>query len=365
MNSRQRILAALSGYELDRLPITEIGIWPETIQRWKKEGLPEQLSPADYFGFDKIDFYSFDASLGMQERIISEGPKEKIFSDADGCTYRMFTDKPGSPLLLESSIKGPNDWDKLKDNLNPDIKRFLSFDKEIVFGEVLDKDQSSLYNKSKREDNFTVIVPVEPCWYYLRLLGEEEALATMAQDPDFAGKVIEEYTDFTVEMLKAILSEGYTFDALWVFSDLCYKNGMLFSPLFYMDKVFKHQRRIFDLGKENGMKIIYHCDGFLGEFLPLVLDTGIDCIQPLEVRAGNDVRDYYEKYPGSLSFMGNINMDLFTTSKEAVEAEINAKIRAMKNTNRYLFHSDHSVPDTVSFEMYSFAMDVAKKAAVY
>ena len=86
-----------------------------------------------------------------------------------------------------------------------------------------------------------------------------------------------------------------------------------------VQKVIKQlfsQKKLFDLGKENGMKIIYHCDGYVGELLPMLIDAGIDCIQPLEVRAGNDVRTYIEKYPDAISYIGNINMDIFTTTKD-------------------------------------------------
>ena len=63
MNSRQRILAALDGNIQDRIPLTEIGIWPETIRRWKTEGLPENLSPHDYFDLDKIGIYVLDRNI--------------------------------------------------------------------------------------------------------------------------------------------------------------------------------------------------------------------------------------------------------------------------------------------------------------
>ena len=62
MNSRERILAALTGSDADRIPITEIGIWPETLRRWRLEGLPEGVSPHDYFELDKIEFFSEMAS---------------------------------------------------------------------------------------------------------------------------------------------------------------------------------------------------------------------------------------------------------------------------------------------------------------
>jgi uroporphyrinogen decarboxylase len=369
LNGRQRILAALGGEGSDRVPLTEIGIWPETLRRWRREGLPEGVSPHEFFGLDRIAFFSFEASLGLPERVLSEESGYRVYSDGDGCTYRMAVGQVSAPQFVGSSVACPADWRRLKANLRPDLARFDSFRKDIVFGEPLPESQPAAYARARREAVFTALVPLEPCWYYLRLLGEVEALANIALAPEFAAAVIADYNAFTLKMLKLIFARGYRFDALWVFSDLCYKNGMLFSPDFYEKSVLPHQRRLFDLARENGMKVIYHCDGNVAAFLPLVLRAGIDCIQPLEARAGNDAAGYLESYPGRLSCMGNIDMDAFTGSsagtKEAIRREVSGKILAAKPSHRYLFHSDHSVPDSVSLENYGYAIRVAKEVAGY
>ena len=53
----------------------------------------------------------------------------------------------------------------------------------------------------------------------------------MALDPEFAGRIIREYNDFTMKMVQTIMENGYRFDAMWVFSDLSYKNGCCFHPI--------------------------------------------------------------------------------------------------------------------------------------
>jgi uroporphyrinogen decarboxylase len=369
LNGRQRILAALSGAEADRIPLVEIGIWPETLRRWRTEGLPQGVSPHEYFDLDRIAFFSYDASLGLPERVLSERDGYRVYTDGDGCTYKMAVGQVSAPQFVGSSVACLQDWDRLKDNLQPDMARFEAFRKDIVFGEPLVESQAQAHARAKSDGVFTVLVPLEPCWYYLRLLGEVEALAAIALDPEFAARIIADYNAFTLGMVKRILQEGYRFDALWVFSDLCYKNGMLFSPAFYEASVLPHQRQLFELARENRMKVIYHCDGNVAQFLPLVLRAGIDCIQPLEARAGNQAADVLGKYPGRLSCMGNFDMDVFNGPPEGVRdrirAEVTGKIRSAKPSRRYLFHSDHSVPDSVSLRDYGYAIQVAREVAGY
>jgi uroporphyrinogen decarboxylase len=292
-----------------------------------------------------------------------------VYTDGDGCTYKMAVGQVSAPQFVGSSVRGPQDWDRLKSTLAPDLDRFEAFRKDIVFGEPLAESQAEAYARARAEGVFTVLVPLEPCWYYLRLLGEVEALATIALAPGFAAAVIADYNAFTLRMVQRILQAGYRFDALWVFSDLCYKNGLLFSPAFYESSVLAHQRRLFDLARENGMKVIYHCDGNVAQFLPLVMRAGIDCIQPLEARAGNDAAAILRQFPGRLSCMGNIDMDAFNGppegAKDRIRAEVTGKILSAKASHRYLFHSDHSVPDSVSLKGYGYAVQVAREVAGY
>jgi len=365
MKSRERIIAALNGWDMDRIPMCEIGVWPETEERWRKEGLPDGISVDDYFEFDKIEFFSYDPSLMLPPRTFDETDNQIVITDGDGCKYRKWKGKQSHPLFLESSVSSIDDWVKLRSNLVPDISRFEDYKLDCIFAtplKILPKDK---YTKAKEEDEFTVIVPTEPCWYYLRLLGEEEALCNIALNPDFAEQIFSDYTEFTISMIKTVLSAGYKFDALWVFSDLCYKNGMLFSPEFFKERLAPYQKRIFDVAKENGMKVIYHCDGNVHDLIPLLLQIGIDCIQPLEVRAGNDVSSYLKLYKDKLSFIGNINADALTAGKAIIYDEITSKIQNAKPSKRYVFHSDHSIPDSVSFAEYKYAIEIAKQLVHY
>ncbi len=369
MNDRERILAALSGAEADRIPLVEIGIWPETLRRWRGEGLPPGVSPHEYLGLDRIAFFSYDAGLRLPEKVLSEQGGYRVYTDGDGCTYRMAVGQVSAPQFVGSSVACLRDWGRLKANLQPDMARFDAFGKDIVFGEPLAESQAQAYARANSDGVFTVLVPLEPCWYYLRLLGEVEALATIALAPDFAAQLMADYNAFTLRMVKRILQQGYRFDALWVFSDLCYKNGMLFSPGFYEARVLPLQRQLFDLARENRMKVIYHCDGNVAQFLPLLMRAGIDCIQPLEARAGNEAASVLRQYPGRLSCMGNIDMDIFNGPpagvRERIRAEVTGKIRSAKPSRRYLFHSDHSVPDSVSLQDYGYAIQVAREVAGY
>jgi len=84
MTSKERFQAAIAHKTLDRIPVAEICFWPETIERWRKEGLPASGEPADYFGLDKIAIFGFDCSLRLQEKVLEETSEWTIAVDKNG-----------------------------------------------------------------------------------------------------------------------------------------------------------------------------------------------------------------------------------------------------------------------------------------
>ena len=71
MNSKERLTTVFKGNIPDRIPICETSIWDSTLDRWHKEGLPNN-SYEDYFGLDKIGIIYFDGSFGFKKEVIKE-----------------------------------------------------------------------------------------------------------------------------------------------------------------------------------------------------------------------------------------------------------------------------------------------------
>jgi uroporphyrinogen decarboxylase len=97
------------------------------------------------------------------------------------------------------------------------------------------------------------------------------------------------------------------------------------------------------------------------KFIPLLIETGFDCVQPLEARQGNDVRDLKGRFGSQIALFGNISADVMSQTKAAIEEEVSTKVEAAKGGGGYIFHSDHSVPPLISFDNYCFVMEQAKK----
>ena len=98
--------------------------------------------------------------------------------------------------------------------------------------------------------------------------------------------------------------------------------------------------------------------------LPEVMDTGIDCLNPLEVKAGMDATRIKQEYGDRLVLHGGINA-VNWSDPEAILAEIEEKVPVLKENGGYIFGSDHSIPNDVSLENMKLIIGAAKRVGSY
>ncbi|MEI6499654.1 MAG: uroporphyrinogen decarboxylase family protein, partial [Armatimonadota bacterium] len=66
------------------------------------------------------------------------------------------------------------------------------------------------------------------------------------------------------------------------------------------------------------------------------------------------------------TFFGNINNDVLARGdREEIREEVTSKVLAAKPGGGYIWHSDHSVPPTVSLASYRYAVELAREFGQY
>jgi len=353
MNSRERIRTTLELKVPDKVPLTETGYWPETIERWHKEGLPQNVDPIMYLGMDRFLFISYDSTLGLKEKIIDETKEKIVKTDGDGATFIHWKNRYSPPLPLDFLIKTEEDWFQYKECITPDEKRL-----EEKFVEN--------YKKLRETDGFLCISEREPCWKVLAaMMGIKTGLMIMLKKPQLVYEMIGTYTYLLLGMYEIITDKGVEIDGIWLRGDLAFKDGMFFSSKLYDSLLYPHHKRIADFFRSKGIPVIHHIDGDVRQYIPLIIKSGFSAIQPLESRANNDVRELKEKWGTKISFIGNISVEALSGSKKQIEEEVRSKVIKAKEGGGYIFHSDHSVPPTVSWENYCYAIKMAREAGQY
>jgi uroporphyrinogen decarboxylase len=86
----------------------------------------------------------------------------------------------------------------------------------------------------------------------------------------------------------------------------------------------------------------------------------------LEVKAGMDLVKLKGLWGDRLAFMGGIDVRAMAhPDPKVIEQEIASKIPVAKQGGGYIYHSDHSVPDNVSFEQYSRVIELVHQYGAY
>ncbi|MGD9497433.1 MAG: uroporphyrinogen decarboxylase family protein, partial [Armatimonadota bacterium] len=340
MTSRERMRTALRRREPDRVPRCEQCYWPETIARWRREGMPPDSSPEELFDLDAFRNLGLDNSLRLPTATLEESAEWVVDRDANGVVHKRWKRSYHAPAQIDFLIKTRADWQRYRERLAYDPARIS----EGVRQSIVDAGAAG---------QFCTISPGEPVWWVLSTLGMERGLFTLGDDPDFFAQMLEDQAALGLRMTRQLLDEGYRPDGILFSSDLCYRGGMLFSPACYRGMMMDYHREYARLCHEHDMFLILHCDGDVRQFIPLLIEAGFDCIEPLEARAGNDVRELKPAYGDRISFFGNINMDVLATGdRELIRYEVVSKMEAAKVGGGYIHQSDHSVPPTVSYDAY-------------
>ncbi|MBC7288958.1 MAG: hypothetical protein H5T86_13170, partial [Armatimonadetes bacterium] len=175
--SRERMRRALTGELPDRIPLCETSIWPETLERWRREGMPADVDPLVWLGMDRIVISDFDCSLRLPVERLCEDEETYVERDAEGAVWRRWKHKSAVPQHIDSVIQTPDDWLKYRDRLAPARDR-------------VPPNYGQLLSRSKTEDFWLAVKPREPVWWILMTMGFERGLEFIADFPDVAEEMI-------------------------------------------------------------------------------------------------------------------------------------------------------------------------------
>jgi len=352
MIPRERVKLALRHREADRVPIHD-SPWGATVDRWRTEGLPSGVSAADYFGYE-LASVSADTSPQFPVEVIEENDEYVIERNNFGGVRKNHRDRSTTPMIIGYPCKSREDWEEIKPRLKPSDYRvdwvscLQTFHREHSRGRFI---------------TYNAVVGYDKVQSYV---ASERLLKAVIKEPDWVLDMYRTDAELAISMCERMIEGGFKFDGAFLFCDLGYRKGLFFSPRHYEEQlhsVFKELCRYF---RSQEMPVFLHCCGRVKDLIPLFIEEGIDCLQPLEVKAGMDLIELKEKYGDKMSFMGGIDVRLMAVDDlELLEKEIRDKIIVAKESGGYIYHSDHSIPKNVSFQQYKRVIDLVKKYGSY
>jgi uroporphyrinogen decarboxylase len=98
--------------------------------------------------------------------------------------------------------------------------------------------------------------------------------------------------------------------------------------------------------------------------VPQLVEIGLDALNPIEIKAGMDLKALKRDFGDKLVFHGGTDA-LYMDKPEIILPYIEDMVPIVKENGGYIFASDHSIPNSVSLDTYRQIVAAVKKAGAY
>ncbi|MFP4028569.1 MAG: uroporphyrinogen decarboxylase family protein [Candidatus Brocadiia bacterium] len=174
-----------------------------------------------------------------------------------------------------------------------------------------------------------------------RMHGFEKFLLNLTVNPDLIHTLIDRMTEMYLKLNEAYFSELKEHFEIWFFgNDFGSQNGLLMSTEMWTDFFFENIRKLCALAHSYDLKVMMHSCGAISELIPLLVEAGVDILDPIQVTAeGMDPAALAEKHGGTITFHGGIDTQnvLPFGSLQEVGEHVREVVGTFAETGRYIF----------------------------
>lgn len=293
MNSYERVISSLDFQKVDRIARYD-SYWSEFDEICKSELKIDPDTPLDdYFGIDISIAYPDETIYPSLQKVITDNGTETIMMDGWGATIKQ---KAGAFFeeTVDTLIKSYEDLDKYPFESPFLDERYIDFEKQVEF------------DKKRGKCVFGKIGGP-----YIRssaIRGAEEYMYDIAADPGFVKELAERLTTHLINIAKEELRRGDLYDTgIWIYDDLAYNRGPIMSPKSFEEIYLPcYKRLVGEIKKAGAKKVCLHSDGNITPLLDMLIDAGIDGINPVEPRAGMSIKELKKRYGNKLAYIGGM-----------------------------------------------------------
>lgn len=358
MNGKERIYKILNHEPVDRIGLYE-HFWNDTRDKWVSQGhIKSSESIEDHFNFDMQLMWAFNmvANLDFEPEIIEETEETVLTKDGNGAFLRRHKLHDTTPEHVDFIVKDRASWEQY-------IKPFLlDVDERRINFEAYGKARE----EAKKAGRFFCWSGVNVFEMMHPVCGHEYMLMGMALDPEWIQDMVKTYSELVVKLQKILFErEGYP-DGIWYYEDMGFKEKPFFSLNMYKELIQPGHIYTIQYAHSKNLPVIMHSCGYIEPLLPAMIEAGIDCLQVIEVKAGMDLLKLYEAFGDQIAFIGGIDVrTLYTNNKEIINEELESKIPKLKEKFAYVLHSDHSIPNTVDYETFTYYIKKGLELGTY
>lgn len=377
MTPRQRVRLTLRHQEPDRVPISLGGsanhlteqLFIKLVEHFKVEKVPRRTLVGFY---TTPDYNPILDKLGTDFRFIHIRPPENYvansmvgdfieFVDEWGLRHRLvsgYYDLTGSPLANDMTISGidnypwPDPYDPVRlDGVKEEIE--------------------NLYHQT----DFAIVAhrPVYGnLWEMARVMvGMENALLLTAMDHKIFDHLLGTLAEIQNGFYDAFLSVvGPYVDVVEMADDYGTNVGPMFNPEIYKQFFKPRYQQTIKLIKEKApqAKVLLHNDGAIRKFIPDLIETGFDILNPIEGHLkGMEPEGLKKDFGDRLTLQGGVDVKTVLNhgSIEDVWEEVRLRISQMGQGGGYILAPAHNFGNDIPLENLLAFFEAGKSLGVY
>ena len=359
MNKRERFLAAINNDQPDRVPVFS-HLTPQVAEKLgKKMGL--SFEAEDSFLSTRISHIEILNQLGndavgvgaLRETptVILENGNAKDEYGLEYQTIGLYSEAVVRPLAGKTTVA--------------DIEAY-------AFPDPLAPQRFNLaqQNIAKYKDDYAIVGDLEATVFELawNLIGLEDYLMGMYLGETHIEALTEKCADFNMAIGKKLASMGC--DMIWLGDDVGTQSNMMMSPDVYKKMLYPQLKRVIAgiKAQNNDVKIAYHSCGAISDIIPLLIEAGIDVLNPIQPLAtGMDLGKFKKEYGKDIAFFGGVDVQgvLPNGSEQDVRNEVKLRISQAGKSGGYVLAPAHNIqPDTPIENIYAM-YEAVKEYGIY
>lgn len=366
MTERERFLAVMDYRPVDRVPNHELGVWPQTVARWRREA-PEAVASFtwDWFvgepglNLDRREYIPVNFGLmpPFETEVLEETAEYEVIRNSLGIVTRAL--KAGTvgggrmcmDQYLDHPVKTPADF--------ADIKRRLVAAIPARYPAGLDE---RIERWKKRGFPLALGTNCAANGFYWRareFMGTEALSTAFFEYPELVHEMMEFFADFIIETSRPVI-EKIQVDYFTLNEDLAMKSGPLLGPNLYREFIFPHLKRMVEFFRDHGTKhFALDSDGDPTVLIPLMMDAGVDILWPIERASDVSPQQWRKRFGKGLRLWGGVDKRVLTQGKDAIRAHLREFISLIEEGG-FIPTIDHTVPPDVSWDSFRNYMDAKK-----
>lgn len=369
MNSKERVLGAIEGKNIDRTPF-DLG---STKITGMTKGAYQRI--LDFLGYTHsedtvkiIDYMlqlaelpeSFLKALNVDTRgiMINGTTTRKRPEVRDKGKYLEYTDEYQCKFkkhktsglyfdLFESPLSGEIDRTTVESFPWPDTSRKAPF--------------KAIKNKAKSfsESGYPVVLEGEGGGIYetaSRVRGYTDLYKDIVKRPELAKTIFDKVTELRCKLWKTAADEvGQYVHVVREGDDLADQENLLISPSSYKRLLKPCHKKVVEVIKESfdpNTFVLFHSDGAIREIIPEFIECGIDILNPIQPGIpGMDLVELVKEFGEEIAFWGagpNPQTIFPSADPNQVEKKVKEKLSKVSNlTNKLIFSPIHNIQQDV------------------